>query len=250
MTPIDLVHGRRQRVEPLSTDAASSGDQHSPEGRAPWQLRRHLLRIMRSPQTMARFAIDRVMAPLWLRCLGVQIGEGCSFVGWPVINKTPGGRIVLGNAVKVFSRFDSNPAGLPHPTILAALGVESAIRIGDRTGISGASIVAHSTITIGHDVLVGAGACIWDTDFHPLEPHQRQQHPTRGAQSAAIRIDHDVFIGARAIILKGVSIGWGAVVGAGAVVTKDVAPCEIVAGNPARPVCSGSLRGEHLSPDR
>jgi acetyltransferase-like isoleucine patch superfamily enzyme len=166
------------------------------------------------------------------------MGKGCSFAGLPIITRAPGADITLGNAVRILSRVDSNPAGLPHPTILAALAEESAIVIGEQTGISGASIVARSTITIGRHVLVGAGACIWDTDFHPLAPDQRQQHPTRDARSAPIRIDHDVFIGARAIILKGVTIGWGAVVGAGAVVTRDVAPCEIVAGNPASVVGS------------
>jgi acetyltransferase-like isoleucine patch superfamily enzyme len=197
---------------------------------------------------MACLAMDRVMTPLWLRCLGIQMGEGCSFVGRPIISRAPGARIALGNAVKIFSRFDSNPAGLPHPTILAALAEDSAILIGEQTGISGASIVARSAVTIGKRVLIGAGACIWDTDFHPVDPNQRQEHPTREARSAPVWIDQDVFIGARAIILKGVTIGRGAVIGAGAVVTRDVAPCQVVAGNPATAV--GTLRaGERARPE-
>lgn len=84
--------------------------------------------------------------------------------------------------------------------------------------------------------MIGAGACIWDTDFHPLDPHQRREHQTRDASSAPVCIEGDVFIGARALILKGVRIGWGAVIGAGAVVTKHVEACQIVAGNPARVV--------------
>ena len=202
------------------------------------QWRRQLLRIVRSPYTVARLTVDRVMVPLWVRCLGLQVGSGCSFAGLPIISRAPGAAVTLGNSVRILSRIESNPAGLPHPTILAALGEDSAIVIGDQTGISGASIVARSTITIGRHVLIGAGACIWDTDFHPLSPNQRQEHPTEGARSGPIQIDHHAFIGARAIILKGVTIGWGAVVGAGAVVTKDVAPCDIVAGNPARVVGS------------
>lgn len=216
------------------------------EGReAERRWRRAVLRIARSPRTIACLAMDRVMAPLWLRCLGVQMGTGCLFVGLPIINIAPGARIALENAVKVFSRFDSNPAGLPHPTILAASGEASTILIGEQTGISGASIVARSAVTIGRRVLIGAGACIWDTDFHPLDPQQRRDHPMRKAQSMPIRIEHDVFIGARAMILKGVAIGRGAVIGAGAVVTKNVEAGQIVAGNPARvvgsvPVLAGS----------
>lgn len=55
-------------------------------------------------------------------------------------------------------------------------------------------------------------------------------------RSFHITIDHDVWIGHGAIVLPGRNIGIGAVVAAGAVVTKDVAPYTIVAGNPARPI--------------
>src|SRR2546430_787517 len=92
----------------------------------------------------------------------------------------------------------------------------------------GASIVARAAVTIGARVLIGAGACVWDTDFHPVEPEQRRVHATRGAASAPVQIGDDVFVGARALILKGVSIGSGAVVGAGAVVTKPVPAGAIV----------------------
>jgi acetyltransferase-like isoleucine patch superfamily enzyme len=207
-------------------------------GHADSRWGRALRRIARSPRTVTCLMMDRIMGPLWLRCLGVQIGTDCVFVGLPIVSIVPGARIALENAVKVFSRFDSNPAGLPHPTIFAALGNDSAIVIGEQTGISGASIVARSAVTIGRRVLIGAGACIWDTDFHPLDPEQRRSHPTDKARSAPIWIDHDVFVGARAMILKGVTIGPGAVIGAGAVVTKNVGTGQIVAGNPARVIGS------------
>ncbi|MGQ0811341.1 MAG: acyltransferase [Nitrospiraceae bacterium] len=211
---------------------------------------RVLSKVARSPQTLARLFIDRICVPLWVRWLGVTIGTECSFVGQPVVKLISGAKIALGNEVRVFSRFNSNPAGLPHPTILAALAPESFITIGDNTGISGASIAARAGITIGRNVLIGAGACIWDTDFHPIDPYWRCEHPTRNAQCAPIRIDDDVFIGARAMILKGVTIGWGAVVGAGAVVTKDVGVGQVVAGNPARVVGSALLNDERVREEK
>jgi acetyltransferase-like isoleucine patch superfamily enzyme len=171
-----------------------------------------------------------------MRLNRIQTGQHCRFVGLPVLSLATGARVSLGNNVLVNSRFNSNPAGLPHPTILAALESDSTIEIGDGTGISGASIVARTAIKIGKRVLIGAGACIWDTDFHPLDPELRRQHATRGAKCAAITIEDEVFIGARSLILKGVKIGRGAVIGAGSVVTKDVKAGEIVAGNPARRV--------------
>jgi len=155
------------------------------------------------------------------------------FVGQPVVSLMTGARISLGKDVRLFSRFDSNPAGLPHPTILSALTPESIISIGEHTAVSGASIAARVKVTIGQHVLIGAGACIWDTDFHSVDPYQRHRHPTHGAGCAPVMIHDDVFIGARAMILKGVTVGWGAVIGAGAVVTKDVGACQVVAGNPA-----------------
>jgi acetyltransferase-like isoleucine patch superfamily enzyme len=170
---------------------------------------------------------------MWMRLNKIQTGRRCRFAGQPVLSVARGARVSLGDDVLVNSRPDSNVAGIPHPTIFAALESSSRIEIGDGTGISGASIVARSTITIGKRVLVGAGTCIWDTDFHPLDPERRREHATQGAKYAAITIEDEVFIGARSLILKGVSIGRGAVIGAGSVVTKDVNAGDIVAGNPA-----------------
>jgi acetyltransferase-like isoleucine patch superfamily enzyme len=195
-----------------------------------------LVKLTRSPRTIAILLFDRFLVPIWMRLNRIQTGRRCRFVGQPVLNLAAGARVSLGDDVLVNSRFDSNPAGLPHPTIFAALESNSRIEIGDGTGISGASIVARSVINIGKRVLIGAGACIWDTDFHPLEPDLRRQHSTRAAKCAPITIEDEVFIGARSIILKGVSIGRGAVIGAGTVVTRDVRAGDIVAGNPARRV--------------
>jgi acetyltransferase-like isoleucine patch superfamily enzyme len=118
------------------------------------------------------------------------------------------------------------------------LSPNGSIIIGHGTGISGASISARSKITIGENVLIGAGACLWDHDFHPVEATTRKDFSPDEIGAAPIVIQDDVFIGARALILKGVKIGRGAVVGAGAVVTRDVEPGAIVAGNPARVVGS------------
>jgi acetyltransferase-like isoleucine patch superfamily enzyme len=166
------------------------------------------------------------------------MGHGCRFVGLPIVKLTQGSRIKLGDRILVNSRNDSNPAGLPHPTILAALPPHGSIEIGNSTGISGASITARCAINIGQSVLIGAGACIWDTDFHPIDAAKRRAHPTRDADCAPIKIEDEVFIGARALILKGVNIGRGAVIGAGSVVSRDVEPGSVVVGNPARVVRS------------
>lgn len=69
------------------------------------------------------------------------------------------------------------------------------------------------------------------TAWHPLDPDERRT----GLEAASpIRIGHDVWIGGGAIVLPGVTVGDAAVIGAGAVVTRNVAPRTVVAGNPAR----------------
>jgi acetyltransferase-like isoleucine patch superfamily enzyme len=72
---------------------------------------------------------------------------------------------------------------------------------------------------------------ILDNDLH-VRAGAGWRNETR-SNARAVKIGNGVFIGARAIILKGVTIGDGAVIGAGAVVTKDVPPGHLAAGNPA-----------------
>jgi acetyltransferase-like isoleucine patch superfamily enzyme len=111
------------------------------------------------------------------------------------------------------------------------------IEIGDRCGLSGTTLCAAALITIGSDCLFGADTLVTDNDHHALVPALRNKHNAMDAVAVApVRIGSNVFIGARAIILKGTSIGDGAVIGAGAVVTGEIPPNVIAVGNPARAV--------------
>ncbi len=89
-------------------------------------------------------------------------------------------------------------------------------------------IVAMEKIELGSGVTIGPNVCIYDHD-HNLESNQNKPFLT-----APVRIEDKVWIGANAVILKGVTIGENAVVAAGAVVTKDVPPFSIVGGVPAK----------------
>lgn len=128
-----------------------------------------------------------------------------------------------------------NPIGFPQPcTIYVADDAE--LIIGDNVGISQASIICHRRIEIQDNVKIGGGTKIYDTDFHSLDFKHRRSYKLDMAnkKSASVIIEHDAFIGAGVMILKGVKIGACAVVGAGSVVTKDIPPFQIWAGNPAR----------------
>jgi acetyltransferase-like isoleucine patch superfamily enzyme len=165
-----------------------------------------------------------------IRSNRVKVHGTVSFNGKILIRNK--GRIDIHNGSIFNNSSEYNPVGLPHPVILATLNNDAAIEIGAGTGISGAAIVAATKISIGKNVLIGGGVGIWDTDFHPLDPEMRKVHQTNGAVSLPIIIEDDVFIGARAIILKGVTIGKGSVIGAGALVTKNVPPYSTAFGNP------------------
>lgn len=97
----------------------------------------------------------------------------------------------------------------------------------------GAWISCACAISIGDDVAIADHVIIRDWDGHAIVGGRPDKLP--------ITIGNHVWIGMRAIILKGVTIGDGAVIGAGSVVTKDVPPNTVVAGNPAKIVKSSAV---------
>lgn len=116
---------------------------------------------------------------------------------------------------------------------IEARGHESIVSFGERTHLNNCvTIVSEGPgITIGRRCVIGPEVHIYDSDFHALAAAERESTPPN---TAAVTIGDEVFIGSRAIVLKGVTLGDGSVVGAGAVVASDVPANTIVAGNPAR----------------
>ena len=109
------------------------------------------------------------------------------------------------------------------------------IIIGDHVGISSASIWAKEKIVIGNHVNIGGDCLIMDTDAHPIDYLERRKPVTNeNTPSLPVHIKDDAWIGARCIILKGVTIGERTVIGAGSVVTSDIPADCIAAGNPCR----------------
>ena len=111
--------------------------------------------------------------------------------------------------------------------------------------MSGTVLCAGSSIEIGEGTIFGSGAMVVDNDFHwPAGEWSWTDEPDKCKETArAIRIGRGVFIGARAIILKGVTIGDRAVIGAGAVVARDVPEKAVAVGNPARVVEKPAISG-------
>lgn len=135
------------------------------------------------------------------------------------------------------------------------------IVIGNRTYIGGGTnLISIKSIEIGDDVTIAWGCTIYDHNSHSIYWNERKNDTIQSikdlenngdfirnknwnvVKSAPIKINNKVWIGFDVVILKGVTIGEGAVIGARSVVTKDVPPYTVVAGNPARVV--KTLKGE------
>lgn len=117
--------------------------------------------------------------------------------------------------------------------LLLAAAPEVSIRIGANCSFNNdITLIAEKSITIGDDCLIGDGVRIVDSDFHGLAPDKR-----RGpGESSPVTLGKNVWLGSRAMVLKGVTIGDNAVVAAGSIVTKDVPADTLVAGVPAKPI--------------
>lgn len=91
-------------------------------------------------------------------------------------------------------------------------------------------------LTIGNKVTFGPRVTIMggNHNFREVGQYTFDVHEKRDDDDAPVVIEDDTWIGSNAIILKGVTVGHGAIVGAGAIVTKDVPPYAIVGGNPAK----------------
>jgi galactoside O-acetyltransferase len=128
------------------------------------------------------------------------------------------------------------------------------IQIGKECFVGNSTFISHSAITIGDHVTIGWGGTIYDHDSHSLDYMDRRKdindeyidikhkdnfikHKDWSVvQTAPIIIEDDVWIGMNCIILKGVTIGKGAIVGAGSVITHNVPAWTVVGGNPAKVV--------------
>lgn len=165
----------------------------------------------------------------------VNVGNGLRLRGRLFIQtagSSKGVSIVLGNNVSINSSLASNPIGGSSKTIFNIRN-NGCITICTGVGLSNTAIVSDTNVYIDEYTNIGSGTCIYDTDFHSLDPDIRLNGDT-DVRTKAVRIGKRVFIGGHSIILKGVTIGDDAVIGAGSVVSKNVPSGEIWAGNPAK----------------
>lgn len=158
----------------------------------------------------------------------VSVSGGARVNWWQLRNVR--GKLEIGRDSVVHCRIDfDHPGGV--------------IAIGSRSYIGASHLVCHSSIRVEDDVLISWGVVITDHDAHSLDRElrskdvqawRRGEKQWEGIAVKPVRICSGAWIGFGAAVLKGVCVGEGAVVGARSVVTRDVAPHTLVAGNPAR----------------
>jgi acetyltransferase-like isoleucine patch superfamily enzyme len=159
-------------------------------------------------------------------------GEGTRVSGY-IEKRGAGSRIEVGKGCLISGHLVTETPG-------------SLVRIADNVLVGNESLLAAAqSIIVEEDVLISYRCIITDSNNHSLRYSERKndlqdwihnRHDWTRVKSAPVRICKGAWIGAATIITKGVTIGEGAVTGMGSVVTKDVAPYTIVAGNPARVV--------------
>ena len=152
-----------------------------------------------------------------------------------IISINPKANVDIGRAFIVNSGPES---GIGTTMSKISVGPGATLKIGDFVGISSTSLLVRDSLTIGNHVNVGGGTYINDSNHHSTDWRDRadRKKDVQNAKTAPIVIGDYVFIGARCMILKGVTIGEKSIIAAGSVVVKDIPANCIAGGNPCKVV--------------
>ena len=179
---------------------------------------------------LLRLIVKMVLIEPMMRSICESVGAELRIERLPYLRGP--GRLTLGRHVYL--------SGRSNFFFMSGMPEAPRISVGDDTFIGhGCTFSCARAIRIGNHVLMSTEVRIHDNDGHPLDPERRRHDERiRLDEAAPVTIEDNVWIGAGAVILKGVTIGTDSVVGAGAVVTDDVPSGVVVAGNPARVIKS------------
>ena len=186
-----------------------------------------LYRGSRLKQMLKPFVVSALSA-FWVTWYKLRLGKrvqfGRNFVTNGKLVIRGRGRVIFGDNVNAWCHAEKN--------VLIAYAPHSRIIVGDGARLSGAGVQSNLRVTIGPRCMVSSTIII-DSDFHQLDPVLRHDS-TVPVPCAPVVLEENVWVGGQSAILKGVTVGENSVVAFRAVVTKDVPPNVVVAGNPAR----------------
>jgi acetyltransferase-like isoleucine patch superfamily enzyme len=187
---------------------------------------------------LKRLILQAMYAPFLVRDMifcaahGLRWHASWRLWGLPFVQLARKSVVTIGANFTACSTSSHNSIGVFQRVTLKTNARNARLIIGHHVGISGCSIAAAERIEIGNYVLIGSGCLITDSDAHSLDPLERRRNGS--FKTAPVIIEDDVFIGARSVVLKGTRVGRGSVIGAGSVVSKDIPPYVIAAGNPCK----------------
>jgi acetyltransferase-like isoleucine patch superfamily enzyme len=163
----------------------------------------------------------------------VRIGRG-STIAWRRIRRAAGNSLSVGENSIVHADISFEESG-------------GNIQIGNRTFIGRSHLVCYRSLAIGDDVIMSWGVTIVDHDSHSIDWTDRRndvlewgagRKDWKKITHAPVVVSDRAWIGFNVSVLKGVTIGEGAVIGACSVVTRDIPPYTLAVGNPARVIRS------------
>jgi acetyltransferase-like isoleucine patch superfamily enzyme len=173
------------------------------------------------------FAV-RLVSAFWVSWFKWRLGDRVQFgrnfeTNGRLVIQGPG-KVVFGDDIKAWCHAEKN--------VFITYTPDSRITVGSGTRLNGAGLMAYTHIDIGPRCILGS-TIVFDSDFHPLDPAHRHD-PDAPVSCAPITISENVWLGGQSAVLKGVTVGENSVVAFRAVVSEDVPPDVVVAGNPAR----------------
>jgi acetyltransferase-like isoleucine patch superfamily enzyme len=166
---------------------------------------------------------------------GVKFHNDFIGFGIPILDVNMQGSFTIGKRFR-FNSGKYHAMGGRQQQCYFVVAAGGKLSIGENVGVTSIALICHNKISIGNNVKIGINTVIYDTDFHSLDARYRNSYPERlnGVKTRPVIIKDGAFIGGHTTILKGVTIGKNAIVGAGSVVFQDVPDEQIWAGNPAR----------------
>jgi carbonic anhydrase/acetyltransferase-like protein (isoleucine patch superfamily) len=164
----------------------------------------------------------------------VHVGKRVSIEGTPIIDARRGTRIVIGDEVTLNSSNRGYHLNMYSPVKLLTDRPGAVISIGERTRIHGSCLHAYASISIGRQCLIAANCQLTDGHGHDLSFEDVENRINTIGDCRPIVVEDCVWIGANCLVMPGVTIGRGTVIGAGSIVTKDIPPMVVAAGNPAQ----------------
>jgi acetyltransferase-like isoleucine patch superfamily enzyme len=177
--------------------------------------------------------IDSILGWKVRRSGAAKIGRGTT-IAWRRLKRVAGNLLLVGEDSIIHADISFEESG-------------GMIQIGSRTFVGRSDFVCYRSLVIGDDVVMSWGITVVDHDSHSLEWARRKndvrdwgkgQKNWEHVPHAPVVVGHKVWVGFNVSILKGVTIGEGAVIGACSVVTRDIPPYSLAVGNPAKVVRS------------